>query len=274
MKRLLFRLICVCVALLMFAAMIAGCSNDSEKSSSSASSATSDEASASVEPTEKPVPVYDIKTDYCTLKYPEIYKDKVKTEISKDKPYTVKFLCGKDKLFDISFNGGAGVLVGSISNNGKKTEVYLNMHPISPKAENYKELKEMSGASNVIIDYLEQDYSLESGAIGVDTSDVFEIETSVAKLYYPTQWKDSVKIDVEDGAVRFTSGNVKLFDLIFGESDESLLGTYDGTEIHVVSYDIDNKDITEGEHTRLLAMQDGVNVILENLQKDAKFKLA
>lgn len=271
MKRRIISLICVLCMILMTAVLIAGCSDDGDKSSSKA---TADEATENVISTEKPIPVYEIKTDYCTLKYPEEYKDKVKTEISAEKPYTVKFLSGDINLFDFSFDGGAGVLVGNITNNGKKTDVYLNTYSIKKDAKNYNELKEMSGAADVIINYLEQDYSLESGAIGVDTSDVFEIKTSVAKLYYPTQWKDSVKIDIEDGAVRFTSGKVKLFDLIFGESDESLLGTYDGTEIHVISYDIDNKGITEGEYTRLLAMQDGVNVILDNLQKDAKFELA
>ena len=255
----------------MTAVLIAGCSG---KSDSSSSKATADEASESVAFTEKPIELYEIKTDYCTLKYPEEYKDKVKTVIKSEKPYTVKFLSGDTELFDISFEGGAGVLMGNITNNGKKTDVYLNTYTISPDAKNYNELAEMSAAVDVLINQLEEDYSLESGALGVDTADVYVIDTPVVKLYYPTQWKDSVTVDIEDKTVRFTSSNVKLFDLIFGQSDEPLLGTYDGTEIHVHSYDIDSKGITEGERTRLLAMQDGVNVILDNLQKDAKFELA
>lgn len=127
------------------------------------------------------------------------------------------------------------------------------------------DLAEMQEDINVIFQHLVSDYDFEAGvALEKEDDSVFEIETSVTTLYYPTKWKDRVTVDVEDTKVSFSCDGTPLFDLVFTESDDGyLLGTYSGTPINIVDYMV--YDDT------LAAMQEDVNVILQHLMEDENF---
>ncbi len=264
MKKLLILILAV-----LLAATFAGCTDSNN------SGATEDEAAATTSQVDEPIKVYEIKTKYCILKYPEKFKDKVKVDIDTKNVYTVKFSLGGVKLFDLCFNGGTGDLLGTIKGEDGNTEIRATVYDLDKKAGNYSELREAQGSLNVIIDNLKKDYKLETEQTQVNTDDVFEIETSLTTLYYPSVWKNSVKIDKDDKSVRFSYGKTKLFDLEFGgESKGYLAGTYKDTNVYVVSYDIKKDSFSEAEYNKIMGMQSGLNTILEYLQKDDNFKIS
>lgn len=104
--------------------------------------------------------------------------------------------------------------------------------------------------------------------------DVFETEANGITLKYPAKWQDTVNIEVTDNKVSFSYDGIALFDLIFGESNEYLLGTYDDSEIHLRAYDVDPESVTEEQYDNICAMQDDVNVLIKCLQNDVGFKLS
>lgn len=109
---------------------------------------------------------------------------------------------------------------------------------------------------------------------GTVQKEVFEIEANGFTLKYPAKWKDAVNVEVSDNKVSFSYDDIALFDLIFGESNEYLLGTYDDSEIHLRAYDIDPESVTEEQYDNICAMQDDVNVLIKCLQNDVGFKLS
>ena len=269
------KIIAFILALFMTLTLLAACggSKDKEKEDGATTTeATKDENG--VEATDPPVVTYDIDTDYATLKYPEKFKDKVDVKIDQENGYTAKFSCGDTPLFDLVFNGEDGVFLGTIvGDDGKNTEVRVISHDIDPKAENHDELNEMSGSLNVIIDHLADDYTFVTAedAVNVDRDDVYEIKTSVVSLYYPTAWKDEVTVKVEDTSVSFSCGSVKLFDVLFGSDKGDYIGSYKDTAVSIITYNIEKGKLTSAELTNLRAMQDDVNVVLENLEKEKDF---
>ena len=102
---------------------------------------------------------------------------------------------------------------------------------------------------------------------------VFDIKTRVCVMKYPLKWKDLVTVEVADDSVCFSYGDIKLFDLLF-DSDEYLLGTYDGTQIKIISYDFDKDSLSEDEYFNCCAMQEDVNVILQYWLSDKNFVIA
>ena len=64
-------------------------------------------------------------------------------------------------------------------------------------------------------------------------------------MKYPLKWKDLVTVEVADDSVCFSYGDIKLFDLLFDSDEGYLLGTYDGTQIKIISYDFDKDILSE-----------------------------
>ena len=97
--------------------------------------------------------MFDIKTDLVTLKYPNKWKDKVKIEVTDD---TVKFTCGKEKLFDLVFKECDGYLLGTYDN----TPIYIISYEFDETkySEDEKmDLYSMSGSVNAILQELMKD---------------------------------------------------------------------------------------------------------------------
>lgn len=93
-------------------------------------------------------------------------------------------------------------------------------------------------------------------------------------MKYPLKWKDLVTVEVADDSVCFSYGDIKLFDLLFDSDEGYLLGTYDGTQIKIISYDFDKDSLSEDEYFNCCAMQEDVNVILQYWLSDKNFVMA
>lgn len=101
---------------------------------------------------------FDIKTDVCTLKYPEKWKNKVSVDVDEK---AARFSCGQVKLFDIVFSEEPGaVLLGTYSG----TPVCVVSYTIDKTGlskEESAELVSMQDDVNVIYDNLAADKNFE-----------------------------------------------------------------------------------------------------------------
>ena len=258
MKRLICMLLClafVCVAFI-------GCqSEDSSESESGTESVT-----------ETAGDLINIKTKYCVLKYPAKWGDAFSAKINEDKEYTVSFMYGGKPVFDIILNGKSGSPLGMIDTDNGKVTVRVKTYEFDQKDKNYNIYREMQDDLNVIIDNLKKDYTFTADDTDPDNTEVYEIKTSKASLYYPKKWEKEVKTAVDGDRVSFTYNGTKLFDIVFGEAkDGDVLGTYDGTQVCIVDYPLDKKKLKSEDVKKMTAMKEDVNVIIDNLSKDKKF---
>lgn len=254
MKKLLATLL---LCLMVFSIMT-GCTNNQ-------TSATPDETDDVVLETEAPVTLYEIKTDYATLKFPEKYKDDVDINIEKE-PYTVSFLSDDTLLFTLGFNGGEGDVIGTLVSNSGNMVVRVNLPVLDTKASNYDKLSEIQEQLSVILTSLRKDYQFVDGQVTGEKEEVYQIETSTVPLYYPVKWKDKVTVTSSGNTVRFSSSDKPLFDIVFGEGDGIVVGSYNGTEVKIVDYPLEDEEMKN--------MQEDVNVILTHLQEEDGFVLA
>lgn len=207
--------------------------------------------------TEQGKTVYVIQAGELALKYPEKWKDKVAVSVSDER---VAFSCGETKLFDLVFNSDEGVVLGTVRGDKNIIISYVDY----PLAQDDQELLEMKMDLNVVLWNLAADYDfVPDEAIRDKDSETFEIKTSVVTLNYPSRWKEKVTVAVTDQGVSFSSGDTKLFDLVFKECDGFRLGSYNGTPIYIIDYPVR----TEEE----MHMQQDVNVILQFLYEDSNF---
>ncbi len=216
------------------------------------------------------------KTKYCDLKYPIRWADTVKAEIDESSAYTVKFAMNDGTpIFDLIFDGQTGFVLGTLVGDDANTVIHFVDYPMDENDSRYNEFCTMAEDVNVIIENLIRDYSFVPGEeIIKEDQTTFEIKTSVAVLQYPAKWQDKVNIDLSDTSVKFSCGEYKLFDLYFDSEEGSLLGTYKGKTIRIVSYDIDPSVISSEMFDQLCAMQEDVNVILQHLMEDTEFIIA
>ena len=118
----------------------------------------------------------------------------------------------------------------------------------------------------------------------LDESELYSIETDYCTLKYPLKWQNSTKtVITQDGAYSITfyaltsCGEVRLFDLIFGESESYRLGsltTDAGTvDVHMESYEIDKTSVTEEDYLNCYFMEEDINVIINELSDDYGFVL-
>lgn len=102
---------------------------------------------------------------------------------------------------------------------------------------------------------------------------VIEIVSDIATLYYPEKWSDNITVDKRHNTVSFTSNGTRLFDFVFGGTEGTLLGYYDGVEVRIMSYEIIEDNYTENEYITLRAMQEDIDIVIEHLIEDKKFIL-
>lgn len=105
----------------------------------------------------------DIKTPYCTLKFPEEWKDYLKVEHIDSDVYTVKFYADLDNrkpvlMFSIIFGGDDGEQLGAVkSTNGEIVSVNLVFESLDNVNYSEKEMKiirEMQDGVNTLIDQI------------------------------------------------------------------------------------------------------------------------
>ena len=202
--------------------------------------------------------VFTIKAAGLSLKYPEKWRDKVSVEIGED---AVSFSAGQTPLFDLTFNSEQGDILGTV-NGEHPVVIRALLHDIPPSDS---EMAAMQEDINVILSYLVAEYDFVAGqALTGEESDTFEIQTQVATLHYPLQWKDIVSIQQDGSKVSFLYEEEPVFDLVFEVCDEgALLGTYGDTPIYAVLYPVAS-DVAQ-------SMQEDINVILSFLETDVLF---
>lgn len=217
---------------------------------------------------------FSIETRYCNLKYPEKWKDSVQIDIEEKDVYSVKFSSDDTPLFTLSFDGGDGNVLGTLKTEEKNVVIRITTYDIDKENKNYENYSVMQNDVNIIIDNLISDYDfVEDEIVENENDSVFEIKTELTTLYYPEKWKDSITVKKNKKSVEFSCNGTKLFDLLFNGTKGYLLGTYNETEIRIVSYDIDEEQFTDSEFVELRAMQEDVNVIIDNLIEDDNFIL-
>lgn len=287
------KFICFALSGALALSLLAGCTKTEDSASSAAASVptfgnTSGAEDVNTPPTETEAAqasnletgeladeteTYAIETPYAILAYPVRWRDQVQTTVEGTDVYSLKFTAGETPLFDLNFGGTEGALLGTLKITSGNVVLRIVSYDIDENAENYMDLCIMQEDINVIIQHLAAEYDFTIGAeiIEEDTS-TFEIETSLATLYYPQKWQDSVSVEVTDNKAAFsTTDGVQLFDLEFGQSEGVLLGTYGETELHIISYDIEQGERSEEDYNKLCAMQEDVNVILQHLLEDEAF---
>lgn len=255
----------IIVTILLFIIILAGCSVRKDTPLDSSGFATDESTDVTV-----------YKTKYCDLKYPTRWANKVKVEIDESGAYTVKFAMNDGTpVFDLVFAGQTGLILGTLEGKDANTVLHFVDYPMDENDSRYNEFCTMAEDINVIIENLVRDYSFVPGEeIIKEDQTIFEINTPVAILHYPAKWKDQVDIALSDTSVKFSCGEHKLFDLYFDGEEGSLMGTYKGKPIRIVSYDI-NPSVMSGEmFDQLCAMQEDVNVILQYLMEDTDFIIA
>lgn len=278
------KIICMALVIAVLAAFSGCAAGDPNKADTTEGLVTADEE------------YYIIETKYANLEYPDKWKDIIKTEITDEDVYSVKFFCvtsdGDVPLFNMSFNGGDGYCLGTLTVNKTDVPVYLECFEIDNNTvtgEDYGNCCAMEEDVNVIISRLVEKYGMKlsvnnepaSGTAENDSA-VYPIETKFGNLSYPEKWKDLVKTEITDGEVYTVSfsgktenGYVPIFDLNFNGGDGYLLGTMkvDGQDVSIYfnEHEIDKESMSEEEYNNCCNMCEDVNVTLEYLAKDYGF---
>lgn len=211
--------------------------------------------------------VITVKTPYADICLPELFDGNVTHEVTSETPYTLTFKANDGtELFALIFNGTGDVLMGTLVGESENTVIYMNVPTISEENENYEIYCGYQNAVNTIANHLEKDYNFHvNEVITEENNATMSIEGTPIPMKYPEKWKDSVQTEVTEDQVKFSNNGTPLFDLVFTECDGYLLGTYKDTPIYIIVY-----EVTMDEQ---LAMQDDVNVILQNLMDDSNFKI-
>lgn len=213
-----------------------------------------------------------VETPYVTLKYPSKWEN-VEIEVSDGEICEVSFFTKEQALFDLILNGDKGEYLGVIKD--KNITVRVVFYELENDYANDPSYVAMQEDINVILGFLASDYSFSiEQCLEREEINVFEIETALTSLYYPTRWKSQTKIEIEDTYVRFSFEETPLFALNFENKSGYYLGAYKTQEIYLELYEIDPAEYSDTEYEMINAMQEDVNVILQHLMEDKNFTLA
>lgn len=217
---------------------------------------------------------FAIETPWVTLRAPEEYESAVQSSVVSAEPYLLAF-AAKDgtPLYTLHFNDETDELLGSLSLEDGDLALYAEFAKLDPNRADYNDCVRCQLGINTIIENLVRDYDFRVDELPIDRN-AFAIETRVVTLQYPAKWQDRVTVDVSEERVCFSCGGTRLFDLLFTGQEGYLLGSYDGTPISVVTYDVDKTGRSEEELSELYAMQEQVNFIIQHLMADGKFVMA
>ena len=109
-----------------------------------------------------------------------------------------------------------------------------------------------------------------------DTTTLSEINTGFGTLYIPQKYEQLLKAEVDSDTIKFITEQdgktYTLFDLRIGKEFGQLAGTLTdkrGTsrDVYVTVYDLgDISELAQDKQDQLYAMQEAVNVVVENLK--------
>lgn len=109
-----------------------------------------------------------------------------------------------------------------------------------------------------------------------DLTKLSEIDTDFGTLYIPQKYEQLLKTDVDSDTVKFSTEQegktYTLFDLSIDEEVGQLVGTLtdeqgNSHDVYVTVYDLgDISEMAQDKQDQLYAMQETVNVVVENLK--------
>ena len=109
-----------------------------------------------------------------------------------------------------------------------------------------------------------------------DLTKLSEIDTDFGTLYIPQKYEQFLKTDVDSDTVKFSTEQegktYTLFDLSIDEEVGQLVGTLtdekgNSHDVYVTVYDLgDISEMAQDKQDQLYAMQEAVNVVVENLK--------
>lgn len=226
---------------------------------------------------EKADPGISVETPYAVLRVPSEFDGALQWKTVSEEPYVLAFTTTEGReVFSLHFNQETANLLGTLPLDGENVVIYADFSEVDKQDAQYATLMRYQLAVGTIIENLAADYGFQPNVLpepAVPTLEAVTIETKVVTLKYPAEWKDRVTVEVTDERAAFSCEGTKLFDVCFFDGSGYPLGTYDGTPISIVSYDIDPAVKSETELQDLYAMQEGVNFITQNLMQDPKFSV-
>ena len=254
------RLLAVILATLFICGIFAACGDDKKGKEDKEGKEGSDE-------------LFTIETEYADLRYPSKWEDKVKVDTLDDNLHTVRVSSDSKSIFDITFTDG-NTMLGTLTTDDGPVNVYVLFYELDKKDKNYEDYAAMQDDVNVITENLAKDYDFSIGKPLLENDGkTFEIETKLVTMHYPQRWKDSVKVEADEKAVAFSCDGTPLFTIHFGAEKGELLGTYNGTKLWLETFGFDKNTLSAEQIAVYEAMQEDVNVILQNLYGDDKFEL-
>jgi len=116
--------------------------------------------------------------------------------------------------------------------------------------------------------------------VAAEAEELMEIETLSGVIYYPAKWKDSIEVNEtqedENNNIVFCAKvaekEFELFELTVGKKDSMVIGSLTNSEgnkndVYVELKELgDMEELSVEDQDLLYAMQEGINVIIENLQ--------
>jgi len=270
MKRIL-----IVLFVLILAVSVAACSaNDTQNTETQNAETQNTVPATQATPaeTEEPEELMTVSTPFADLKVPASFEGKVSDKVTSEDPYTVSFFTEDgEELFAVVFNGEGDILLGTLIGENENTVIYMNFAELDKTDENYEAKALYQEQAGLIVNYLKQDYEfVTNGVIEREDSATFDIETKVGVIKYPERWKDKVTIDVADDAVRFSSGDVKLFDISFVKTENGYpVGKYKDKDVYLVIYELEKGEKSEEDFAALNLMQEDYSVALDSLMKDS-----
>ena len=237
-----------------------------------------------------------LETPYCTLQYPEEWKDYLTVEQKQEKPLIIAYYAQLENkeaqhLFDIGFDSQKGIYVGSLdTTNGNKVKVYIELGVLTMDDSWSDADKQI-----VIGMYDDLSYLLENMTLSIENETLQEEEIAPAKeeaeaiayqdmivntpygdLYYPGEWADRIVVtthqnegyEVSYSAMAGDEQDYPLFDVCFTEDVVDVLGVVELSDgrimgVKIVFYPLD--EVPEDQREQFAVMQEAANHIIGNM---------
>ena len=239
------------------------------------------------------VPDILVKTSFGELRYPGVWKDRIRIERAEGQQgecvsFTAVTASGEAKLFDILFGEGDGIYIGTVeANNG--TPVYMVLYNLE-NAEDWSQEDQfayyaMQEEVNYVIGHMALQIQAEA-QLGVvkapeqeETAADILIDTPYGQLRYPGKWENVLRlehIDATDYCVAFYGKpqgleEYRLFDVYFRMDLGTGLGileteTGEKRAVDLVFYSIDLKpEWTREQSDTIVFMQEAANEMVQQL---------
>lgn len=238
-----------------------------------------------------------VETPYGVFSYSGNWKNHIRTAVTQDNSYVISFYGSvpekqEQHLFDIAIGGTGDSYVGMFTKaDGSLAEVYIRVSALPEEALwNAEETELFYGMQDVLNEVLDQlsltQREKEVEVPTVDNGGAGDITVSVdyATLSYPGKWRNNLRTEVvyqEGCMIRFFGtapgyDEMHLFDIVINGPGDIVVGMLTSNQGNAVQLCMNISEIlpaegmTDDALTMLLAMQDDVNYILENLESQGK----